>query len=281
MLNNMVNDEVYLLKEGLNEVNVFNFEQPSIPIHVIKSGAGQRAVQLSLNVDPDLLNAYNQANGTTYKMMDPAVYQLKTSSIDMEPGTYDAAFELLFDSEKYNQEMDNDPDARFAIPCTITVLDPLENDPQNMHTIIVPNVLDPYIQFAAAGFLSDINTITSASSSHLWYYLKVELNYPNNQDVNFTVGTAKNQVELIGQYNEEHGTDYKSLPESIYQVEENPTIPRGTDYAALSFQVFKERLVDEGVAYGQYMVALEIDQVSINNIHPVNNYVVIPFSYYE
>src|SRR5690606_35845635 len=77
MLNNMVGDEVYLLDEGLNEVNVFNFEQPNISIHVVKSGAGQRAIQLRLAIDPDLLTEYNQVNGTGYKLMDPAVYQLK------------------------------------------------------------------------------------------------------------------------------------------------------------------------------------------------------------
>ncbi|MEC3879462.1 DUF1735 domain-containing protein [Parapedobacter sp. 10938] len=281
MLNNMVDDEVYLLDEGLNEVNIFNFEQPIIPIHVIKSGAGQRAIQLRLAIDPDLLTAYNEGNGTAYKLLDPAVYQLKNSSIDMESGTYDATFELAFDSERYTEETNSDPDALFAIPCTVTVLNPMENDPQEMQTIIVPKVSEPYMQFAAAGFRSDINTITPASSSHLWYYLKVELNYPNHHDVNFTVGTAKNQGQLIEQYNQEHGTGYKPFPESVYQVEENPAVPKGTDYAALSFQIFKDGLVSEGVAYGDYMLALEIDHVSANKIHPVNNYVVIPFSYHE
>lgn len=281
MLNNMVDDEIYLLEEGLNEVDVFNFEQPSISVHVIKSGVGQRAVQLRLAIDPDLLAEYNQVNGTSYKLMDPAVYTLENPTIDMESGRYDASFELALDSEKYTELTSSDPTAVFAIPCNITVLNPQGNDPKEMQTILVPRLLEPYIQFASAGFLTDVNTITSVSPSSLWYYLKVELNYPTDRDVNFTVRTAPNQTELIQQYNEEHGTSYKPLPESVYQTENNPIISKGTDYTALTFQVFKDKLVSGNVDYGQYMLALEIDQVSVNKIHPDNNYVVIPFAYHE
>lgn len=281
MLNNMVDDEIYLLEEGLKEIHVFNFEKPSIPVHVIKSGVGQRAVQLNLTIDPDLLAEYNQVNGTSYKLMNPAVYQLENSTIDMEADQYEAAFKLAFDREKYREEMSNDPTALFAIPCTITILNPLENDPREMQTILVPKLLEPYIQFASAGFLTDVNTITAASPSNLWYYLKVELNYPNSRDVSFTVRTAHNQTELIQQYNQEHGTSYKPFPESVYQTKDSPVIPKGTDYAALSFQVFKDKLVSGKVEFGRYMLALEIDQVSVNKIHPVNNYVVIPFTYHE
>lgn len=281
MLNNMVDDEVYLLKEGLNEVNIFNFEHPSIPINVIKSGVGQRTVQLHLAINPDLLIEYNQANGTAYKLMDPAVYQVKNSSLDVDADSYDATFELSFDSEKYTEATTSNPDDRFAIPCVVTILNPLENDSAEMQTIIVPKLIEPYIQFATPGFLSDVNTITSVSPSNLWYYVKVALNYPNDQDVNFTVSPVENQAELIQQYNQEHGTAYKLLPESAYQIEGSPTILKGTDYAALSFQVFKDKLVNDVLEHGEYMLALEIDQVSVNKIHPVNNYVVIPFSYHE
>ena len=281
MLNNMVNDKVYLLNEEIDEVNVFNFEQPVIPIHVMKSGVGQRAVRLHLAVDPDLLTQYNQLHGTMYKLMDPSVYQLNNSMVDMEASMYDARFEVWLDSEKYMAEKNNDPEATFAIPCVVTIENPLEGDPEAMTTIVVPTLSEPYIQFATPGFLSDVNAITSTSPSNLWYYLKVSVNYPSNQDVNFTVSPAKNQLDLIQQYNQDNGTAYLPFPESAYQIEANPFIPQGTDYAALTFQVFKDKLVQDKLAYGSYMLALKIDGVSVNKIHPVNNYVVIPFSYYE
>ena len=281
MLNNMVDDQVYLLKEGVDDVTVFNVGQPVIPVHVMKSGVGQRAVRLHLAVDPNVLTQYNQVNGTSYKLMDPAAYQLKSPTIEMEASMYDATFELLLDVEKYMEEKINDPEATFAIPCVVTLDNPLESDPEAMTTIVVPSLSEPYIQFETAGFLSDVNTITAASPSNLWYYLKVSVNYPSDQDVNFTISRAENQLELIQQYNQDNGTSYKPFPESVYRTEENPSIPKGTDYTAFSFQVFKDQFASSNVEYGQYMLALEIDEVSVNKIHPANNYVVIPFTYHE
>lgn len=281
MLNNMVDDRVYLLKEGVNEVNVFNVGRPTIPVKVIKSGVGQRAVQLRMEIDPDFLTEYNQANGTSYGLLDPATYQMGNATIEMEASAYEASFEIFLDSEAYISELLDHPDITFAIPCRVTIENSQGNDSQEMRTLVIPKLVEPFIQFEQAGVLTDIYTITPTSSPTLWYYLKVVLNYPNDQQVDFSVRPATNQEALIQTYNQEHGTTYVVFPESAYELEENSVIPEGTDQAAFRFHVSKDKLVNDQVPYGQYMLALEIDYVSLNNIHPSNNIVIIPFAYHE
>jgi len=288
MLNNMVEDRVYLLKVDLQLINVYNANEPIIPIDVVKSGIKGRTAQLKLDIKPELLAAYNTAQQKDYKLLNPTIYRVLSSTLDMGADDYQQAFKLLLDSEKFKAEQAMFPTATFAIPCEVTLLNPAPNEKATMQTIIIPTLIEPYIQFTKAGFLSDINNISSSSLSILHYYSKVEVNYPNLQDVNFKVELAKDYQVLIQQYNDAHKDendyeDYIVLPSTSYELHSDWTIAKGANYTGLDFKVFKDKLVDNTgkPQYGKYMLPLRIIQVSINKIHPDNDLVFIPFDYHE
>src|SRR5690606_32976272 len=96
--------------------------------------------------------------------MDPSASQIKIRTSVMEASMYDATSELVLEVEKYMEEKNNDPEATFAIPCVVTLENPMESHPEDMTTIVVPSLSEPYIQFETAGFLSDVNTITDRKS---------------------------------------------------------------------------------------------------------------------
>lgn len=283
MMNNMVDDKVYLLHQGLNEVDVINSQNPNIALEVIKSGVGQREVSLQLSINPSLLTSYNEANGTAYSLLDPTFYNLENATIEMNKDTYQLPFNISIDAEKLKSALIKDPDLKVAIPCEVTVLNPSDNDPVKMETIIIPKVIEPYIRFTIAGFLTEVNNILPSSADILSYYSKIEINYATKMDVEFSVGQAKDYQALIKQYNEEHNMNYSVLPETAYSLENTGKIPVGADYTSITIQVFKDKLVDEKQQpkFGEYLLPIEVNQVSVNKIDPDNNYILIPFSYHE
>ncbi len=283
MLNNMVEDRVYLLKPGLHEVQVYNFESALAEVVVVKSGIGQRASKLKLEISPSVLSVYNSANGTDYKQLPKTVYTLGNANLDLAQGDNKASFKFVIDHQKFVAEQAKDPDATLVIPCEVTNLDPATEDSVKMQTILLPKIVEPYIFFTKAGFLTDVNNITSKSQDKLFYDNKIEINYPASQDVNFTLEVASNSADLIRQYNTENGSDYVILPMDALELQANSKIPLGVNYADYTFQVLKNKLVNANNSpkYGRYLLPLVIEQVSQNKIHPTNNVVIIPFNYHE
>ena len=283
LLNNMVDDRVYLLKPGLNEVQVYNIDRAIAEVIVMKSGVGQRSSQLKLEVSPAVLSAYNAANGTGYKQLDETVYSLVSSSQNVATGDQQVSFEFVLDYQKFAAEQAKTPDVTLVIPCLVTNLNPSSEDSVKMETILVPRIVEPYISFTNAGFLTDVNSITSKSQNKLFYNNKIEINYPASNEVSYTLAIPTNSGELIQEYNAQNESEYVILPIDALELEVNSKIPVGVNYADYSFQVLKSKLVnmDNSPKYGRYILPLIIEKVSLNKIHPTNNVVLIPFNYHE
>lgn len=287
MLNNMVEDKVYLLKEGVQSVNVYNVDQPIIPIEVVKSGVLGRIAKLDLDIKPELLTAYNTTQQKEYKLLDPATYSLKSNTMDMGADDYQKAFELLLDGEKFKAEKAKDPTAILAIPCEVTLLNPNPDEKSIMQAIIIPTLVEPYIQFTKSGVSENDYKITASSLPMLYYYSKVELNYSNLANVNFEVELAKDYQTLIEEYNviyrtsPEYKEDYVLLPEASYELNHDWTIAYRADYTDIHFQILKDKLVDNSgkARYGMYILPLQITQVSANKIHPDRNVILARFKY--
>ncbi|WP_197091438.1 DUF1735 domain-containing protein [Sphingobacterium endophyticum] len=283
MLNNMVDDRVYLLKPGLNEVQVYNFDRAIAEVVVVKSGVGQRSSQLKLEISPSVLSAYNTANGTTYRALPQAVYSLSNPNLQLAAEDIKASFEFVIDHGKFVAEQAKDPEATLVIPCQVVNLNPAEGDSVNMQTIVIPRIIEPYIFFTKAGFLTEVNNISSKSQEKLFYDNKIEVNYPASQDVEYTLAIAKNSAELIQQYNAENASDYVILPSGALELQGTSKIPVGVNYADYKFQVVRSKLVgaNNSPKYGRYLLPLVIHEVSQNKIHPTDNVVLIPFNYHE
>lgn len=282
LLNNMVDDRVYLSKPGLQQVNLYNFSQPVLELTVIKSGVGQRSANLSLSVNPEILQDYTSEDGKPFQALNPNTYSLQDVSIQLSTDDYERPFVFHIDGQKFAEEKANNPEVTLAIPCEVTLEDPAEGDETVMQTVLVPHLVEPYISFSESGVV-ETKDINSSSQASLSYNTKIAINYPQSDDVRFSVEVAEDKEDLIQQYNQEHGTNYIILPEDALSLESNGTIPLGVDYTALTFVLSKERLThsDGSPAYGGYLLPLVINQVSENKIDPINQLTIIPFNYYE
>ncbi|MVZ64608.1 DUF1735 domain-containing protein [Sphingobacterium sp. DK4209] len=278
LLNNMVDDRVYLLKSGLNETQVYNFDQATAKVIVVKSGVGQTERKVRLDVSPNVLSAYNTANLTDYKALPTSVYTLQAGELNIPTDSREAVFEFIIDVVKYRAALANEPGVTFVIPCEVTNLNPGERDSAKMQTLVLPTIIEPYIYFSNPGFRTENNDITSKSQDILHFINKIEINYPANGAVQYTLGIPANSSSLIAEYNATHSSNYVMLPTDAVSLQTTGEIIQGVNYGNYTFQILKSKLANK---YGKYLLPLKIEQVSQSKIHPTDNIVLIPFNYYE
>lgn len=283
MLNNMVDDNLYLLKTGINETQVFNFEKAVAELVVVKSGVGQRSAKLNIDVVPELLTKYFQEEEATYSLLSESVYTISNTSLVLPKDAYLASFEFIIDVQKFKDEQAKHPDVTFVIPCEITNLEPGSGDQVKMESLMIPKIIEPYIAFSNHGFLTEIKNITSSSQDSVYFNNKIEINFPSENNIKYTIGFPQNSMELIHKYNDENNTSYVQLPSEALDLQSNGVIMKGANYSEYTFQVLKNKLVDmdSKPKYGNYILPLIIKEVSLGKIHPNNSIVLIPFHYYE
>lgn len=283
LLKDMVEDKVYLLKEGLQTVDVYNFEKAILPIPVIKGGVGQRRAQVNLDVVPVILNEYNAANGTNYLLLPSEYYTVQERSLTLEAASYQEDFKIEMNSKKYLELLEQNPADVYVIPFQLTILNPIDGEKEKTDTFIIPHIVDPYAYFNEAGLLGNVYTLTASSPNSTSYYLKASINYPATNDIHLTLKVPSQAQAIIDQINTEQGTSYKLMPAPSYAIAENWVIKEGANYVEINMQVFRDKLADTNTAplYGDYILPLEIASVSENKISPTNSQVFIPFKYHE
>lgn len=279
----MVDDEVYALKEGLQTIDVYNFTEAILPITVVKSGVGQRAATASLSVSPELLQAYNTANNTDYKLLEQTYYTVKKASLNFDKSTYKQAFEIQINTQQYVKLLADNPDETYIIPCQVSLQNTGADAKNTMEILAIPSIIEPLIGLNQSGLLNDANNITSKSVDITSYYLKVSVNYPTSKDVLFSLEEAADSEALVKQVNSDQGTNYKLLPKDSYDLKKNWEIKKGAKYAEVGYTVNKTKLAgSEGKPlYGDYLLPIRIVEVSENKINPNSELVLIPFKYHE
>lgn len=280
----MVDDEIYLLKEGLHTIDVYNFAEAVLPITIIKSGVGQRGATASLQVKPELLQAYNTANNTTYKVLDPAFYTLKSATLTFNKSAYKQTFDVSINAAEYLTLLAKNPNEIYVLPAQVDFQSSSTTETRStMEILAIPHIIEPFIGFNQFGLLNDANNINSKTAPISSYYLKVSVNYPTDKDVLFSLEEATNAEALVNQVNNEGGRNYKLLPKESYELKKNWDIKKGAKYAEVGYTVNKTKLVsaDGKARYGDYLLPLSITEVSENKINPDTKLVLIPFKYHE
>lgn len=279
----MVDDEVYVLKEGLHTIEVYNFAEAILPITIVKSGIGKREATASVQIQPELVQAYNTANNTNYKVLESHFYTLKNSTLNFDKSAYKQAFEVKIEAKDYLKLLADNPDNIYVLPAQVSFQNVgIEKKPV-MEILAIPNIIEPFIGFNQFGLLNDANNINSKTAAVSSYYLKVSVNYPTSKDVLFALEQAVNAEVLVNQVNQDGNANYKLLPKEAYELKKNWDIKSGAKYTEVAYTVNKTKLVaaDGKPLYGDYLLPLSITEVSENKINPDTKLVLIPFKYHE
>ena len=266
-LNNMVEDKVYLNDFGENVQNVFKWENFTYQLQVIKSGVGQQGGDVALTVDEALLAQF----GDKYTLLPAELYKIKTPQVFFGEEDYSAPFEIEFYAAGI-ETLQAATKLLYAVPVRLslnTIKPAAENQ---LYSVVVPNVLEPYLQFKSPGLAPGTAAISTASSpAETRFYAFLQTNYHNKTDLQYQVEVSEAALKA---YNLANETTHKLLPAAAYRIDETTfKIANLNNEQALSYYLIKGK-----VPNGDYILPLEIATVSKYGIDPSKSTMLIPVS---
>lgn len=141
---NMVEDKVYIVESGINEVEISSSGSYTYGLYVIKSGVGQQAATVRLEVNQQLLEAYNADNGTNYALLPEQYFNIVNNEISFAKEEYEAPFEITFDVSGI-LELQMSSEVIYALPYELKVVgsEIAIGGDEGSTSIIIPTVAIP------------------------------------------------------------------------------------------------------------------------------------------
>ncbi len=279
-LNDIVDDKVYLLESGLNEKDVFNIQDYTYHLTVIKGGIGQQSGTLKLVVDENILSAFNEENGTEYQLLPSDFYQITTQDLVLGEKDYKVFFEIGMNTEGI-KELQTQSGVQFVIPFRAQVASGnfQEGDPEEMQSLLLPSVIDPYLSLTDTGLISGTTVLDFDSPDETMVFPEVQVNFPNKWNIDFKVEV---DGSLVQEYNERNGTNYKELNPAAYQIDEGTlTLKDFEEDHPFAIYILKDGFIDGNGNYlfGNYVIPIRITSSSKFSVDPAKNVQLIPVSF--
>lgn len=279
-LNDIVDDKVYLLEHGLNEQQVFNMQDYTYHLTVMKSGVGQQSGTLKLVTDENILTTYNEENGTEYQLLPSEYYEITTQDLALGKKDYRLSFEISMNAESIKEHQAQNEE-QFVIPFRAQVVSGSfkEGEPKEMESLLLPSVIDPYLALVDTGLVTGTIGIDFDSPDETLIFPEVEVNFPNRWDIDFEVEV---DPSLVHEYNERNGTNYTVLNPAAFKIdEETLTLQSFDEDHAFKISVLKKGFIDGNgdFLFGDYIIPIRITSSSKFSIDPEKRVQLIPVSF--
>ena len=142
-LDNMVDDKVYVLKSGLNQIEIEKQGSYTYSLYVIKSGTGRQEADIQLSINETVLDSYNQQNETEYVLLPSQYYKLTTDNKHISKEEYKIPFDIILDTEAIS-DLQNNSEIEYALPLELKLLNStIEIGGDKNTSILVPIINEP------------------------------------------------------------------------------------------------------------------------------------------
>lgn len=135
----IVDDKVYVLKPGLNELEIKEATSFRYDLYVMKSGVGKQETDVQLSVNESVLNNYNESEETDYSLLPAQYYTIASTTGRLGRDDYRVHFEIVFDTQAII-DLQTSSGKTYALPCEVKVLNSeieIGGD-QDMTSLLVP-----------------------------------------------------------------------------------------------------------------------------------------------
>lgn len=106
-MDGMVKDKVYLVQSGVQEVYVNYRDFADYTVTVYKSGMGDQAAIVSIEVDKEVLKEYNEEENTSFEILPDVCYSISKNNFDFSASTVSYKSLITFDGDilkRYQQK---------------------------------------------------------------------------------------------------------------------------------------------------------------------------------
>lgn len=253
---NLTEPHVYIVNHGLQQVTFYEVETLcDYDIYAYCSGYYGADTKVTLGVDTDILNAYNAASNTDYKLLDAKYYTLLTPEGSITAEGRRATMQVQLDCRALAADLPTDM-SNYVIPLSLTSTSVATSD-EIKYILVKPNMLPAMAEVEKPG--TEEVVLGKQKGDLLEYSLRVYTQFDNRWECNLQF--AKGQ-EVLDAYNAQHGTTLLSLPDNAYTIEAIDKLPAGQNAVDVKITVDRSKIPTDNI----YSLAVALKDAGIFQI---------------
>ena len=210
-------DRIYLPKSGVQTEEAYTIGETAVAqLWTYKSSYNGTGCRVTYTIDPDLLTAYNAANGTAYELLPESCYEIPQSTVEISGKDEYGRFTVNYSPEKivelsggvYDQE-------KYALPFRISS-DEVETTDKNT-SILVFRIKEPVVKMLSKS-VAEIKFNYGASET-MRQTVKFGMDFGSKWDCAFALETDDAVLaQALADYNAANKTIYTLLPADAYEL---------------------------------------------------------------
>lgn len=210
-------DRIYLPRAGVQTEEAYAIGEMAVAqLWTYKSSYNGVGCRVTYTVDPDLLTAYNAANGTAYELLPESCYEIPQRTVEISGKEEYGRFAVNYSPEKIVELCGGEYDQeRYALPFRISS-DEVETTDQNT-SILLFRVREPVVRMRSAtvaGMKFDYGASEPVKQS-----VKFGMDFGSKWDCAFALETdAAVLAQALADYNAANHTIYTLLPADAYEL---------------------------------------------------------------
>lgn len=256
--------KLYLVHSGVQALHMYDKGESTVytyQLDLYKSGALKNGASAKIGImSQQELDAYNEANGTSYSMLDPGSYQIENLDVVFSDDVKDVnrTVNVRFYPAKIVQSVKNE-----VLPIKI-VDSSLEINAEKAVCLINPQVLSPRFNIEIPQ--SRVVNYTKGEQTILDFNISVVLDIDTNAtDINVEMELDQ---DYIDRYNQENGEDYQ-IPESDkFSFVKTATLKAGQKQILFNVKIFQQYLEKN------YMLPIRLKLSSAYTVNREQYYVI-------
>ena len=228
---NLVDPRVYIVNNGVQTATYYDVEETlDYDIYAYSSGYFGQPSEVKVVLDPDAVETFNAANGSSYTLLGEEYYQIVKSTGSISAEGRRATLSIRLDCKEIMAlPYMND----YVLPLRLTAAGTEVNE--ELNTILInPRMQETEVLAENAGVVE--SDLSAADANTLEFTAYTEFDNKWDSEMEYEHGDA-----VLAAYNAEHGTQYIPLPESAYAFTA-ANLEAGSNKAVSTIKVDKSNL---------------------------------------
>ncbi|MDE5554416.1 MAG: DUF1735 domain-containing protein [Muribaculaceae bacterium] len=261
--NFMVDDTVGLLNSGLVDAKVYTGVDDPTKVFAIKAGKGRQSADVSISVDPTVLEEYNTTASTKLKELPSDCYSISVSKLVLTTDDYRMPFEISWNRDRLEAALADDPNQVIPLRMSVTSIGTI--DDERLTTLVRPVLEQPLVAFARYGLVKGDVNATRGGVAEQKVFFDITANFIAQRDINYTLEIDNS---LIDEYNAENNTNYRPFPEGSIKMDLEGKINEFLSTSKFNLVFVRSVLVPDNAPsnFGNFMLPIRLKSLSSSNI---------------
>ncbi len=231
---NLTEPFVYFVNSGFQQARYYDLDrEPSFRANIYRSGYFDVAADVTVAVDEAVVEAYNAANGTSYRMLPEEYYAIDRNVFALSDKERCAAVAIDFDPDIVSLGTGHD----FVLALSLSSNIAVNGDKAS---ILVRPVMVKSEIFFCENHVEELKL--EEQSPKVWtreFTVSMPFENPSDCDVTFDTTQA-----VLDDYNAQYGTKFRIAPSEVFSLECDCRLPAGVSEIGVTLRVDPSKIPD-------------------------------------